>query len=233
MSTEGFRRHDLVWLDPDIDAAAYAVNAGDIEFVCHWVSHNWPLVVARQSVAASQSDLVARQAGQMQLGFTLPSAPARKRVALRVPQAAIISYSRPLKLKDAIAYAPQEWRPHLTLVVEICASHAVEARVYGSLSTQAFTGQTYLDAASDVDVLFECSKDTELQKLFIELHSLKKHKPHLDGEILATTGWAVSWRELAAALQAKAPVKLLAKSFCETRLLTLDQLFEQQLSAAA
>jgi phosphoribosyl-dephospho-CoA transferase len=224
MSTEGFRRHDLAWLDPDTDAAAYAVNAGDKELVCNWVNHSWPLVVARQSAAAGQSDPVARQAGQMLLGFTLPSAPARKRVALR------ISYSRPLLLKDAITYAPQEWRHHLTLVSEICANHAVEARVYGSLSTQAYTGQTYLDASSDVDVLFECSKDTELHKLFSELHTLKKHKPHLDGEIVATTGWAVSWRELAAALQAKTPVKLLAKSYNEARLLTIDQLFERQLS---
>jgi phosphoribosyl-dephospho-CoA transferase len=222
MNTEGFRRHDLAWLDPDSDAAAYAVDAGDQESVCNWVRNNWPLVVARQS------DPLAVQAGHMLLGFTLPTAPARKRVALHVPQAAIISYSRPLLLKDAIAYAPQEWRQHLTLVSKICANHAVEARVYGSLSTQAFTGQTYLDAASDVDVLFECGKDTGLHKLLGELHALQRHKPHLDGEVLAPTGWAVAWRELAAALQAKKPVKLLAKSYGETRLLAVDQLLAQQ-----
>jgi phosphoribosyl-dephospho-CoA transferase len=227
MIAEGFRRHDLVWLDSDIDAASYAVNAEDQEFVCNWVSRNWPLVVARQSDAA------AMQAGQMMLGITLPSAPARKRIALRVPQAAIISYSRPLKLQDAIAYAPQQWRDHLLLVSEICASNAVLSSVYGSLSAQAFTGQIYLDAASDVDVLFECGKDTQLQKLFEEIEALSTHPLRIDGEILTANGWAVAWRELATALRSATPDKVLAKSYSETRLLTLAQLFDKQQSHAA
>jgi phosphoribosyl-dephospho-CoA transferase len=224
---EGFRRHDLVWLDPDTDLAECVASAEHIEAAGNWIQQNWPLVVARQSDAA------ALQAGQMQLGFTLPSAPARSRIALRVPQAAIISYSRPLLLKDAIAYAPQSWRAPMSVVAEICAANAVVARVYGSLSTQAFTQKNYLDAASDMDVLFECSKDTQLHKLFAELQTLAGKSPRLDGEISATNGWAVAWRELAAALQAQPPVKLLAKSYSETRLLSVEQLFEQQLSDAA
>jgi Phosphoribosyl-dephospho-CoA transferase MdcG len=84
-----------------------------------------------------------------------------------------------------------------------------------------------------MDVLFECSKDTQLHKLFAELQTLAGKSPRLDGEISATNGWAVAWRELAAALQAQPPVKLLAKSYSETRLLSVEQLFEQQLSDAA
>ncbi len=224
---EGFRRHDLVWLDPDTDLTPFVASEEHVEIAGNWIQQNWPLVVARQS------DEVAGQAGQMQLGITLPSAPARTRIALRVPQAAIISYSRPLLLKDAIAYAPLSWRDHMTVVSDICAANAVVVSVYGSLSTQAFTGKNYLDAASDMDVLFECSKDTQLHKLFNKLQALAEQTPHLDGEILAPTGWAVAWRELSAALHAKTPVRLLAKSYSETRLLTLDQLFEQQLPAVA
>lgn len=224
---EGFRRHDLVWLAPDTDLTEFVACEKHIEVAGNWIQQNWPLVVARQS------DESARQTGQMQLGITLPSTPARTRVSLRVPQAAIISYSRPLLLKDAIAYAPHNWREHMSAVSEICAANEVVARVYGSLSTQAFTGKNYLDAASDVDVLFECGKDTQLQKLYSELQTLTEQTPHLDGEILATSGWAVAWRELAAALHAQTPVKLLAKSYSETRLLTLEQIFEQPLSAAA
>jgi len=224
---EGFRRHDLVWLDPDTDMAEYVASEKHIEVAGNWIQQNWPLVVARQS------DEAARQTGQMQLGITLPSAPARTRIALRVPQAAIISYSRPLLLKDAIAYAPQSWRDHMSVVSEICAANAVVARVYGSLSTQAFTGKNYLDMASDMDVLFECGKDTQLHKLINRLQALAVQTPHLDGEILAPGGWAVAWRELAAGLHAKTPVKLLAKSYSETRLLTIEQIFEQPLSAAA
>lgn len=222
---EGFRRHDLVWLDPDSDLASFVACDEHVATASNWVQNNWPLVVARQSDAA------ALQAGQMQLGFTLPSAPARTRVALRVPQAAIISYSRPLLLKDAIAYAPAEWREHLSAVAEICATHAVLARVYGSLSTQAFTGHNYLDAESDVDVLFECGKDTSAQELTAELSALAAQALKIDGEILTPNGWAVAWRELSAAMQTGAPGEVLAKSYHEARLLALDQLFGKSVSS--
>ncbi|HUX91785.1 MAG TPA: malonate decarboxylase holo-[acyl-carrier-protein] synthase [Gallionellaceae bacterium] len=224
---EGFRRHDLVWLDPDTDVKTLLVSDEHADMARNWIQQSWPLVVARQP------DEAARQAGLLQLGITLPSSPARTRVALRVSQATIISYSRPLLLKDAIAYAPPAWREHLSAVSEICAAHAVEARVYGSLSTQAFTGKNYLDAASDVDVLFECSKKTTLQKLLDELQALEMEPLKIDGEILTLSGWAVAWRELATALQKNTSVILLAKSYSEARLLRLDQLFSQQLSAAA
>lgn len=224
---DGFRRHDLVWLDPATDMTEFCDSAEHADIASNWIQQNWPLVVARQA------DESARLSGQLQLGITLPSAPARTRVSLRVHRAALISYSRPLLLKDAIAYAPQAWREHLTKVSEICTSHAVVARVYGSLSTQAFTSQNYLDESSDVDVLFECNKDTQLHQLFDDLEALAEQAPHLDGEILAASGWAVAWRELATAMQTNTPAKLLAKSYSETRLLTLEQLFAQQLSKAA
>lgn len=224
---DGFRRHDLVWLDPATDMTEFCDSAEHAEIAGGWIKQNWPLVVARQA------DESARLSGQMQLGITLPSAPARTRVALRVPQAAIISHSRPLLLKDAIAYAPQAWHEQLSAVAEICVTHGVVARVYGSLSTQAFTNKNYVDESSDVDVLFECSKDTQLHQLFSELQVLAEQTPHLDGEIFTPSEWAVAWRELAAALQKNKPVKLLAKSYSEARLLRLDQLFSQQLSAAA
>jgi len=217
---EGFRRHDLVWLDPDADMAALLGDDEHAEIASSWIRQNWPLVVARQP------DEAARQAGYMQLGITLPSAPARSRVSLRVPHTAIITYSRPLLLKDAIAYAPQAWRDQLVAVSEICEVNTVVARVYGSLSTQAFTSQNYVDESSDVDVLFECSKDTQLRKLFDGLQALAEQTPRLDGEVIATSGWAVAWRELAAALSAGTQGKVLAKSYNETRLIAIDQLFE-------
>jgi phosphoribosyl-dephospho-CoA transferase len=223
---EGFRRHDLVWVDPDTDKSLLLVSDEHAEIVRNWIQQNWPLVVTRQS------DLAATQAGQIQLGITLPSAPARTRVALRVPQAALVSYSRPLLLTDAIAYAPPAWRGHLAGVAEICATHAVVARVYGSLSTQAFTRQNYLDESSDVDLLFECSKKTILQKLLEELQSLEMQPLKIDGEILTQSGWAVAWRELSTALQTGAPDKVLAKSYHEARLIELDQLLDKPLPPA-
>jgi len=222
---QGFRRHDLVWLDPDTDMSLLTLQGAHIEDVRNWIRNNWPLVVARQG------DEAARLAGQLQLGITLPAAPSRTRIALRAPQAGIISYSRPLPLKDAIAYAPSVWHAHLTAVSAICTAHEVVARVYGSLSTQAFTRQNYLDAASDVDVLFECGKDTQLQTLFAELQALADTTPQLDGEVLAPNGWAVAWREVAAALQTPQPAQLLAKSYTATRLLDIAQLFDNSLFA--
>lgn len=224
---EGLHRHDLVWLDPDTNMTGYVADIELVDVVSNWIQQSWPLVVARQTNDTTQKP------GLIQLGITLPSAPARTRVSVCVPHAVLISYARPLLLKYAITSAPQEWSGQLSAVDKICTANSVKARVYGSLSMQAFTKQNYLDSASDVDVLFECSKATQLHKFLYELQALAEQTPHLDGEILAPNGWAVAWSEVAAALNTNTSVKLLAKSYSETRLLSLDQLFEQQLSATA
>lgn len=218
-------RHDLVWLDPGVDAGQFAANAEHAHCARDWVKRGRPLVVA------SQPDPATRQADQLILGFTLPSAPARKRIALCAPRAAIVRHSRPLSLVDAIGHAPRSWRAGMFSLQALCAQTGAVPRVYGSLSSQTFTGASYLDEASDLDVLLECSEATRLHELLAALETFPLQTPRIDGEILAPTGWAVAWRELAGAIRAGTPRQVLAKSDCETRLIPVDQLFARPLSA--
>lgn len=225
MNAVPLRRHDLVWLDPASDAGAFAA-VEQAEHARSWVQQNRPLVVARQSEPAT------RQADLLNLGFTLPSAPVRTRISLRAPRAAIIRHTRPLLLLDAIGHAPHSWRDGMSSLHDLCTKAGAVARVYGSLSSQAYTGEIYVDAASDLDLLLECGGDTKLEELLAALQSFPLQPLRLDGEILAPGGWAVAWRELAAALGAATPCKVLAKSDCDARLISVEQFFAAQLALA-
>ena len=225
MNTSHFRRHDLVWLDPEIDAGLFASTAQS-EMARDWVTQGLPLVVARQSAPP------CIDANQILLGFTLPSAPARTRVSLRADRAAIIRHSRPLSLSDAMQHAPQTWQPGMNLLLALFERTGTVARVYGSLSSQAFTGRHYLDAASDLDLLFECSDASKLAELLAGLQGFPLQAPRIDGEILAASGWAVAWRELASALLTDNPRQVLAKSDRESLLLTADEFVQPFLASA-
>ena len=226
MNEVPLRRHDLVWLDPAIDAGAFAA-AEQAEHARRWAQQNRPLVVARQS------DAQARQDNLMNLGFTLPSAPVRTRVALRAPRAAIIRHMRPLLLPDAIEHAPASWRDGMSCLHDLCTKAGAVAHVYGSLSSQAYTGEIYVDAASDLDLLLECNEHTRLDELLAALQSIPLQPLRIDGEILATSGWAVAWRELAAALRSATPGKVLAKSDGDARLISIEQFFAARLALSA
>lgn len=220
-------RHDLVWLEPGIDAGQLTASVEHAHCVRDWVERGWPLVVARQpEPIPEQGDLLA-------LGFTLPSAPARKRIALCAPRAAIVRHSRPLSLMDAIGHSPRSWRAGMFSLQALCAETGAVPRVYGSLSSQTFTGASYLDEASDLDLLLECSEATQHLELLAALETFPRQSPRIDGEILMPTGWAVAWRELAEAVRAGAPRQVLAKSDRETRLIPVDQLFNNLLSLTA
>ena len=223
---QSLRRHDLVWLGPASDAGAFAVVAEQAEHARNWVQQGRPLVVARQSEPAT------KQADLLNLGFTLPSAPLRTRISLRAPRTAIIRHSRPLLLPDAIGHAPHGWRDGMSSLHELCTKAGAVARVYGSLSSQAYTGEIYVDAASDLDLLLECSEGTRLAELLAALEKFPVQTLRIDGEILAPGGWAVAWRELAAALRAAVPCKVLAKSDCDARLISVEQFFNTTLALA-
>ena len=216
MNTPRHRRHDLIWLDPGIDAGRFAA-AEQSDLARRWVQQGFPLVVARQS------DALVREANQLILGFTLPSAPMRTRVMLRADRAAIIRHTRPLLLLEAMQHAPDSWRPGLDRLHTLFEKTGTVARVYGSLSSEIFTGKSYLDAASDLDLLLECADETKLRDLLAELENFPLPVPRIDGEILSASGWAVAWRELAAALRAGKPRQVLAKSDDEACLKSIDE----------
>jgi phosphoribosyl-dephospho-CoA transferase len=217
-------RHDLIWLNPEIDAGLFAVK-GQEELAGNWVKNNFPMVVARQP------EQLVNATKHIVLGFTLPSAPARTRVMLQADRAAIMLHRRPILLADAIQFAPEIWRENMLKLNALCTNFGVTVRVYGSLSTEIFTGNKYLDEASDLDLLLECNENTKLAELLFQLEHFAMH-PRFDGEILAPSGWAVAWRELATALRCGSPKQVLAKSVGEIRMLPVEHFMQANLLAA-
>jgi phosphoribosyl-dephospho-CoA transferase len=219
-----YLRHDLVWLEPDIDAGLFASKEHE-EQARNWVKNQFPLVVARQSSP------LAKESNQILLGFTLPSAPMRTRVLLKADRAAIIQHRRPILLCEAIQFAPEHWLANMVKLNELFEISGVTARIYGSLSSEIFTGIKYLDEASDLDLLLECGEDTKLAELLAQLENFSV-MPRIDGEILSPSGWATSWRELATALRSAKSGQVLAKSACEICLMPVEHFMQANLLAA-
>ncbi|BCK88466.1 phosphoribosyl-dephospho-CoA transferase [Sideroxyarcus emersonii] len=215
MNTLRLRRHDLVWLDPAIDVGRFAA-AAQADATRHWVKQGFPLVVARQTAAPGEG------AERIKLGFTLPSAPARTRVMLSADRPAIIRHSRPLLLADAMHLAPTDWQANMNKLHALFERTGTVARVYGSLSSEILTGRRYLDASSDLDLLLECGDATRLRELLTGLEVFSPAVPRIDGEILATSGWAAAWRELAAAMR-NGIAQVLAKSDTDVQLIGVEE----------
>jgi phosphoribosyl-dephospho-CoA transferase len=220
-----FQRHDLAWLDPEIDAGEFA-SEQQAEYARSWVMKGFPLVVARQT------DVHLSEPNQIILGFTLPSAPSRIRVMLRANRSAIIRHSRPILLSETINFAPVNWRIGLNNLVALFEKFKIVARVYGSLSSEIFSGMRYLDEASDLDLLLEISDETNLPMLLAELGDFPLSLPRIDGEILSSSGWAAPWRELTTALHTGSSCKVLAKSISEIRLIPAEEFIQSTLITA-
>ena len=129
-----------------------------------------------------------------------------------MPPSAIHRHARPLALAAAIRHAPPAWQPTMAALEACCAAQRVDARVYGSLSAQALTGLPCVAASSDLDVLFDCAADVDVAAFLAALQALPSDDLRIDGELRLASGWAVPWREAAAALRTGGAARLLAKS---------------------
>ncbi|MFC0134047.1 malonate decarboxylase holo-[acyl-carrier-protein] synthase [Massilia eurypsychrophila] len=190
-----FCRHDLVWLTGrGWDAAFAGAAAGQHAAVDQWRREDWPAVVRRADPGLAPL--------HVSLGIPWPPASdgTKGRIAFNASSADVARHSDALALEDASAAAPERWRPALKLLAD-----RMPLRAYGSLAMQALTGQTYLTATSDIDVLFF---PTDGDTLCAGLALLERHAAllPLDGEIVFPTGAAVSWKEWIGAGPVKARV---------------------------
>jgi phosphoribosyl-dephospho-CoA transferase len=215
------RRHDLAWLAPGASPALVGVAEADQAELQAWVDRRLPLVVGRQD----------GQPGGLRLGFTLPGTGARRRVAVRAPRAAILVHGAPPPLEDMLPYGPEAWQAPLGQVARALRQAGLTPRVYGSLVTQAFSGETCLRPDSDVDILIDCaSRDAAM----VALEILDRHgegSPRLDGELRMPHGWAVAWRELAQALVVGG--RVLAKSDSGLQLMSPEDFLGAPISLGA
>jgi phosphoribosyl-dephospho-CoA transferase len=214
-----FARHDLAWLTGrGWQHARAAAPADCIEAIDRWQQKGWPAVVRRADI-----DLPANQ---LSLGIALPPRSVdggKRRIACRVPAAEVRMHAPPLPLAQAIDAAPQAWRPLLAALERQAAVHGLAIRVYGSVALQALTGQTYLTAASDIDLLLHPATPAQLYSGLDLLNSYAGKLP-LDGEIVFPNAQAVAWKELSGALGGAAGTRVLVKQMQAVALATTDDL---------
>lgn len=185
-------RHHLVWLAPDWAGALRAPVAPSLLAEAErWIARGRPAVAARR---APGSDAVA-------LGIALPG-PRRehdgeRRVALVVAPGALARVAPPLRLREVIPSAPAAWRARLSALDAEARAAGLALGVYGSLAWQHLSGEAYVTATSDVDLLVAPHDAATLRSTLglLRAHAADRAPP-LDGELLLAGGRAVAWREV-------------------------------------
>ncbi|MGH8728576.1 MAG: malonate decarboxylase holo-[acyl-carrier-protein] synthase [Burkholderiales bacterium] len=177
------RRHDLVWLD----AMPSLSKAGDA--AAQWFARGLPVVVARRDGAL--------RADELSLGIALPPAQRRQRIALTAPIATVRAIAPPLRLTQVMDSAPKRWRTPLCELAESGMAAGIEFRVYGSFAWQHLTGQRYVHAASDIDLLWSPEDRGQLERGLMLLPAWERDTGlETDGEIVLSDGAAIAWREV-------------------------------------
>ncbi len=207
-----FARHDLVWLTGHgWERVRAAAPADALDALDLWRDGGWPAVVRR-----AETDLPPNEVA---IGFALPPRrPAdgkggrggKLRVGCRVELADIGRRTRALPLVGALDAVPPEWRETLAALEREAAEAGIGLAVYGSVALEALTGQRYLNAQSDIDLLL---RPLNRAQLIAGLALLARHAAvlPLDGEVVFADGRAVAWKELYAAFESAPGTRVLAK----------------------
>ncbi len=155
----------------------------------------------------------------MALGLPLPPSAGKKRLSFLLQPHDIRSIARPPWLNATRGSAPARWRPTLDRLGELASRHSVQARVFGSLAWQALTGLDYLTSRSDLDLLLDVGRNTNLDHLAADLAAIEAEAPmRFDGELMREDGVAVNWREFHGGAS-----KVLVKSIDAVGLLEREQ----------
>lgn len=184
-----FERHDLVWLTRHgWEEALAQVSGQQRDAVRQWREQDGPLVVRRRDPESMEQEVC--------LGVALPAAEhtTKVRVAVRVAGSGVHRTRLPLTIGEVVAHAPLAWRGALAAMQ--ADALGVQCGVFGSLAMQALTGQAYLRATSDIDMLFVPHNLTQLRHS-LEILLYYDGRLPLDGEIVFPGGAAVAWKEWA------------------------------------
>jgi phosphoribosyl-dephospho-CoA transferase len=214
-------RHSLAWLTPEGWRAAEAASDRDCrDAIARWRQADWPTIVRRRDADAGDE--------QCAVGLALPPDPAsglKKRIALQASLVHVDKVLPPLAMEEAIAEAPSPWRRPLADLDRSGRSAGMTLRVYGSLALQTLTGQAYLTASSDIDVLCYPVTREQLTVMLGLLQATAAHMP-LDGEIVFPSGQAVAWKEWLAAENGPTGVRVLVKEWDGVYLAKLSELHD-------
>jgi phosphoribosyl-dephospho-CoA transferase len=182
-------RHDLVFVSPEGWHALLEMR-GDLAadpLVGCWPVMGWP-TIRRRALPGEATGLA--------LGLPLPPSAGKKRLSLLADVGHVVSVARPPSLREVRASAPRHWWLTLDRLDELALRHAVDVRIFGSLAWQSLTGLDYVTDRSDLDVLLEFHRETDLDRLAADVAAIETAAPmRLDGELMREDGAAVNWRE--------------------------------------
>ncbi len=213
-----WQRHELLTVAPTLWRSELASRpaVAAAPFLAAWADNGWPVIVRRRTVGDRPDGLPA--------GVPLPPAAGKMRIALSVPEQAVLTRSSPPSLLAVAHAADPAWEPTIRALISLGARCAVSPAAFGSLFWQYQTGLTYLTARSDLDVLWPIPADCEISALVTGIAAVDGGAPmRIDGEIVFPDGEAVNWRELHMALEQDGPTEVLAKSISGVRLLDVSR----------
>jgi phosphoribosyl-dephospho-CoA transferase len=209
-----WQRHELLAVAPSFWRSQPAVAATPL--LAAWADNEWPVIVRRR-MAGDRPD-------EVPVGLPLPPAAGKMRIALTVPEQAVLERSPPPSLLTVSQSADAAWGPTIRALVGLGAQYGVSPAAFGSLLWQYRTGLPYLSPRSDLDVLWPVGADCEISALVAGIAVAERGAAmRIDGEIVFPDGEAVNWRELDVALNQDGPTEVLAKSIGHVRLLDVSR----------
>jgi len=213
-----WRRHELLSVAPSLWRSELASRpaVAAAPFLAAWAENGWPVIV-RRLLAGDHPDRVP-------VGVPLPPAAGKMRIALTVPEQAVLARSSPPSLVAVSHAAAPAWGSTIRELVALGPRYGVSPAAFGSLFWRYRTGLPYLSAHSDLDVLWPIPADCEIGALVAGIAVAERGAPmRIDGEVVLPDGEAVNWRELHAALNQDGPRQVLAKSIGGVRLLDVSR----------
>ncbi|HVE51373.1 MAG TPA: malonate decarboxylase holo-[acyl-carrier-protein] synthase [Casimicrobiaceae bacterium] len=182
MAPTDLPRHTLVW----VDAAAAPMDSG----MRAWFVRGRPAVVARRA----NDD----RADKVRVGIALPPSEGGMRLGGTFSASAITRWREPLTLAEIYFHAPQEWQEGLRDLAIIGRGLWMKPRVYGSFAWQALTLENYLNASSDIDLVWQLASKAQADPLVAALSNWEMRTARrVDGEMIFGAHRAVCWREWA------------------------------------
>jgi phosphoribosyl-dephospho-CoA transferase len=179
----GVERHDLVTLRADWPRFAGALPDEAARQISLWQAAGHPFVVASRRHGDDE--------GGVRLGL---AGPGKTRLSFVTATAALASHQPPPQLAEMALACPPDWQPMLARLTALADEFDLTLRAFGSAMWQALTGQAYLSATSDLDLLIEPATSARREAGLAALAALKT-PVRLDGEI-RLAGWGdVAWRE--------------------------------------
>jgi phosphoribosyl-dephospho-CoA transferase len=216
-SGRSWRRHELLTVAPSLWRSVLASRPADAAapILVAWADNGWPVIVRRRMEGDRPDGLP--------VGVPLPPAAGKMRIALTVPDQAVLARSSPPSLVAVSHAVDPAWEPTIRALIALGARYAVSPAAFGSLLWQYQTGLPYLSPRSDLDVLWPIPADCKIGALVAGIAAAERAGPmRIDGEVVLPDGEAVNWRELHVALNQDGPRQVLAKSIGGVRLLDIS-----------